>query len=83
MDRGEADGGDAGGGEGLQLAGLGDAVAVEVAPDLQVDEGGVAGVDDVVSVAVEQAERGEAVGGGAAEELIAGFDEAVGVEVAD
>jgi len=81
VDRGEADGGDAGGAEGLQLVGLGDAIAVEVAPDAQVGEAGVGGGDAVVGVAVEQAKRGEAVGGGAAEEFVAGLDAAVAVEV--
>ncbi len=66
----EADAGDVALGQGEELAGLADAVLVEVLPQAHLAEGGVAGVEDAVGIArragrssarVQRAQRLEAV----------------------
>ena len=65
----EIDPGDAEVGEARQLAGVADAVVVEVLPDLQTGEGTVAGVDQPVAIAVEGGERRQPAGMAAAGEI--------------
>jgi hypothetical protein len=60
LGRGQVEGGDAQRGQALQLAGLADAVAVQVAPDLEVGECRILGIDDAVLVLVERAQLVEA-----------------------
>ncbi|MBK6402424.1 MAG: hypothetical protein IPF74_10990 [Rhodocyclaceae bacterium] len=95
--RGEVDAGDAGLGQALQFVGLADAVLVQVAPEADVGVLGIIGVEQLVAVAIEASEGGEAVGGvqGAAgegfgaddgidaEEFAAGVDGAVAIAVED
>ena len=86
---GEADAGDAGLGKGNEFALVGDAVLVEVAPNLDVGVLGVGAVELAVVVGIEVGERGEAVGGPlavtqcrvGAEEFAAVVDRAVAVAV--
>ena len=75
--------------QGCQLAGLGLAVGIAVAPQAQVRKGGVTGVNRVVGVEVERSQGGKAVAGvgaigqarTAAKELAAIVDQAVVVKV--
>ena len=86
---GEVDAGDAGVSEGLQFAGIRDAVLIEVAPDLNVGVLGIGIAEDAIVVAVEVGECGKAVGGFLAvgqegvdaEEFVAVVDAAVAVFV--
>lgn len=65
LERGaEADGGDAEFVQGLEFAGVGDAVVVGVLPDFDGVPGGVGGGELIVGVAVEGFEGREAVGVG-------------------
>ena len=95
--RGEVDAGDAGLGQALQFVGLAEAVLVQVAPEADVGVLGIRCVEELVAVAIEASEGGEAVGGvqGAAgegfgaddgidaEEFAAGVDGAVAIAVED
>src|SRR5690606_3598376 len=85
----EAQAGHAGLGERLELVGGRAAIGIEVAPDQQLGEARIGGVDDPVAIVIELVERREsvlgvgAVGqpGAGAEQLVAAVDRAAVVEV--
>ena len=62
----DADAGDAGLGQGLQLGGLADAVLVQVAPDFELGVDGVGSTDAAIAVGVVLGQGGKAVAGGLA-----------------
>ena len=68
-------------GDGAQLAGIGGAIAIAIDPDAQAVKLRITGIDEVVTVAVESSQSGEAIHHGIAELFTEMVDAAVVVEI--